>query len=133
MKLSKSDMEDYAKHFKESDFWKKVKSVSKAAGVKIVYSALLLFYVLKDEHVPKKSKWIIYGALGYFILPTDIIPDYIPVLGFFDDLTVLLIALGEVTQHITPEIMEKAKNKLTEWFGAFDEKEVQDIDEKLAD
>ena len=131
MKFKKSDFEKYAEHFKESDFWTKLTRVAKSAGIKLVYSALLLYYVLRDENVPSTSKWIIYGALGYFILPTDIIPDFIPILGYLDDLSVLLFAIGEITNHISPEVMESSKNKLAEWFGAFDESEVADIDAKL--
>lgn len=131
-KMKDFDFERYAQYFRESDFWNKLGNVARKAGIKIVYSALLLYYVMMDEAVPKTSKWLVAGALGYFILPFDFIPDFIPVLGFVDDLSILLLALGEVAHYIDEEIQEKAKNKLTEWFNTFDEGDVKDIDSKIA-
>ena len=125
------DFNKYIKYFKESEFWNKAANVARRAGVKLIYSALLLYFVMRDENVPQKSKWLIAGALGYFILPTDFVPDFIPVVGFIDDLSALLFALGEVTYYITPEIQENAKNKIAEWFGTFDEEEVKDIDSRV--
>ena len=59
----------YSKHFSEKSLWEKIKTYSKDAGVKVVYVALLLFYVMKDDAVAIKSKLTIAAALGYFILP----------------------------------------------------------------
>ena len=59
----------------------------------------------------------ILGALGYFILPLDFIPDAILGLGFTDDLAALAWALFKMKQYITPEIERKARERLREWFG----------------
>ena len=82
MKMNKPDnIEQYRGNYSESGFWAKVKKVAKKAGVKVIYVALILYYELADPNVSPKEKAIIIGALGYFILPIDLIPDAIPVLG----------------------------------------------------
>ena len=60
---------------------------------------------------------MIYGALAYFISPIDIIPDLLPGLGYTDDLTVLLAAIGIVAANITPAIKEQARAKASDWFS----------------
>jgi uncharacterized membrane protein YkvA (DUF1232 family) len=130
-KQFKEDFEKFKKEFSESKFWHKLQQFGRSAGIKVTYSALLLYYLIKDEHVPVTTKAVLIGALGYFIFPIDIIPDVIPILGFADDLAVLLYAITEASKYITEEIQEKAKIKLTDWFGKFDESEVEDIDSKI--
>ena len=56
------------------------------------------------------------GALAYFISPIDAIPDPIPVIGFTDDLGVLIGAVATIAMHITPKEKKKAKKKMDEWF-----------------
>ncbi|MGM9748166.1 MAG: YkvA family protein [Candidatus Cryptobacteroides sp.] len=55
--------------------------------------------------------------MGYFILPTDLIPDLIPVLGFTDDVAALTLAYKAIQASVTPEIDAKAKEKIAEWFN----------------
>lgn len=57
------------------------------------------------------------GALGYLILPIDLIPDVVPVLGLTDDAAAITLAYDTVKASITPEIERKAKEKLAQWFG----------------
>ena len=121
----------YSKYFSEESLWEKLKKFSKTAGVKVVYAVLLLFYAMKDKSVSVKSKLTIVAALGYFILPADAIFDLTPIIGFSDDLGVLLFALTQIASNITPEIREKAKGKLNDWFGEIDEKEIQELEDKL--
>ncbi len=118
------DYEKYQGSFSAENFWAKVKSVAKKAGVKVVYVALILYYELTDPDIDAKEKAVIIGALGYFILPIDLIPDTIPVVGFTDDLAALVAAYKFVRHNITPEVEVKAKAKLAEWFGDVDENEI---------
>ena len=120
-----NDYAVYASDYSAEGFWDKIKSVAKKAGIKVVYAALLLYYVVTDENVSKKDKALIYGALGYFILPIDVIPDAIPGVGYSDDLAVLILALKAVWENVTPEIKAKAKNKLSEWFGTIQESDLK--------
>ena len=87
--------------------------------------ALLLYYTLKSSHVSNTEKAIICGALGYFILPIDIIPDYIPFIGYTDDLTVMIYAYNRVKSNIDDNIREKAKYKLHSILGHYDNSEIE--------
>ena len=121
----------YSKLFSEESLWEKIKQYSKAAGVTVVYAALLLYYVMKDKNTSVKSKITIAAALGYFIVPTDAIFDLTPLIGYSDDLGVLLFALGQISSNITPEIKEKARKKLSDWFGEISEDELRTLEEKI--
>ena len=57
----------------------------------------------------------------------SIIPDFIPSLGFADDWAALLAAIYYVTKAVTPEIKEKAKQRLNKWFGSFAEENLGDL------
>lgn len=121
MKMNKPDnIEKYQGNYSESGFWNKVKKVALKAGAKVIYVALILYYELADPNVSPKEKAIIIGALGYFILPLDLIPDAIPVLGFSDDLAALVAAYGYVKGYLTPEVKLRARKKLCEWFDIDD-------------
>ncbi len=119
-----TDTKDYEQHYNENSFWNKVLSMAKKAGIKIIYLALLLYYYLNSSHVSTTDKAIVYGALGYFIFPFDIIPDYIPFIGYTDDFTVLYYAYKRVKSKIDDSIREKAKNKLNSIFGNYEQSEI---------
>lgn len=123
---SPKDIEKYQEHYSEPKFAGKLAKVAKSAGRKIVYAALLLYYVLKSPSVKKGDKTTIIGALGYFILPLDILPDFIPMVGFTDDLSAILLALHAVWKNITPEIKAMAAAKASELFGDFNQQEIDD-------
>jgi len=106
----------YQKNYSDDQFWGKLKKVARKAGAKLVYCALLLFYVLKNPATPRADRAKILGALGYFILPLDIIPDFIPIAGFSDDLAALMWGIYSVATNITPEVRLQAKEKLVQWF-----------------
>lgn len=114
--LEPDKIEKYGEHYNEPGLWKKIATVARRAGSKVIYPVLLLYYVLQDENTPLKHKAMIIGALGYFILPIDIIPDILPILGFTDDLAALAACVKALVSSITPEIKEKAKRKLSDWF-----------------
>jgi len=104
----------FTEYYSETELFKKISAWGIKIGAEILYFALILFYVLTDEKTSLKNKLIIMGALGYFILPTDLISDFIPVLGFTDDAAFLSFAVMSISDSITPEIKEKAKEKLKE-------------------
>ncbi len=122
-------MKGKEKYYSDGKFWSKVKSYGERAGKKTVYYSLLLYYTAKSSDVPKSSKMIILGALGYLILPIDLIPDFIPVIGLADDATVIIAAVFKVISHIDGDIKNKAKQKMSDLFNnmIFD----KEIDEEL--
>jgi uncharacterized membrane protein YkvA (DUF1232 family) len=121
------NLEKYASFFTDDKFWHKLARAFKKAGIKVVYAALLLVYVVKSPLTSKKDKGKILGALGYFILPIDVIPDWIPVAGYTDDLAALTWAIYSVAKNVTPEVKQQAKAKLKELFGEYDEKDLQGL------
>ena len=120
------NVEQYESHYSEAKFGAKLPKVARKAGSKLVYCLLLLYYVLKSPTVSRGDKSKIYGALGYFILPLDLLPDFIPMAGYADDLSAVLWALHTVWKNITPEIKAQAAAKTREWFGNFDQKAVEE-------
>ena len=111
----------YADQYNENAFWKKLQKFARKAGIKVTYAALLLFYVLKSPMTSSKDRAKILGALGYFILPIDLVPDFIPIAGYTDDLAALTWGVYCVIKSITPEVKAQAAAKLHEWFGDFDD------------
>lgn len=126
-KNTPEDIVKYQGSYSENKFWKKLAKAAKWAGEKLVYAALILFYVLKSGTTSKADRAKILGALGYFILPMDLIPDWIPIAGYTDDLAALTWAVYAVAKNITPEVRRSAREKLSEWFGEYDEKALGDL------
>lgn len=122
---------NYSKYYSETRLWEKIKKVSKAAGTKVVYSVLLLYYAMQDKSMSMKTRLSIAAALGYFILPTDAIFDLTPIIGFSDDLGVLMFVLTQISASITIEVKDKAKQKIEAWFGKIDDEKLREIDEKI--
>lgn len=121
----------YIAYFSEKSLWEKIRNYSRSAGTQVIYGVLLLYYVMKDKSTKVKTKLSIAAALGYFILPTDALFDLTPLIGYSDDLGVLLFALSQVSANITPEIREKARRKMSEWFGTIEEKELRELEDKI--
>ena len=124
------DIEKYEGHYDEAKLGNKLARVARKAGSKLVYAVLLLYYVLKSPQVSRSDKGKIYGALGYFILPLDIRPDFIPLAGYTDDLSAVIWALHIVWKNITPEVKAQAAAKTREWIGGFDQKKADEQIEK---
>lgn len=87
---------------------------------KLVYWLLLPYYVLKSKAVSKGDKAKIYGALGYFVLPFDIVPDFVPIAGLSDDLSLLAWAIYTIWKNTTPEIKALASARTEKIFRKSD-------------
>lgn len=111
------DYKKYTNYFTDIKFWEKMKEVAKKVGLKVTSYALILYYVLEKDEVPLKDKIIITGALGYFILPIDLIPDFIPIAGYTDDEAGMLFAIKKCMNYVDDEIKEKVSAKLVSWFN----------------
>jgi uncharacterized membrane protein YkvA (DUF1232 family) len=88
-------------------FWIKLKQV--VAKIPFTEDLLAAYYCAFDRQTPRHVQAALLGALAYFILPFDFIPDMLPVLGFTDDAAVLATAMRLVAAHITPEHREAAR------------------------
>ena len=108
---------DYGRKFSEKSFWRKVGRYAKVAGRQVVEKGLTLYYCLEDKDTPKRAKALIIGSLGYFIMPVDAIPDLAPLVGYTDDLGVIVMTLSTVAASLKREHWEKAALKTKDWFG----------------
>jgi uncharacterized membrane protein YkvA (DUF1232 family) len=120
---------DYSDQYSEKSLFEKIKKVAKNAGIKVIYYVLIAYYLLQKKDLPKKEKAIIIGALGYFIMPFDLVADPTVAVGYVDDIGALALALGKVALYIDDEIKQKAKDKLRDIFGDYDDSELEEPDE----
>ena len=91
-------------------FWRKLKRV--AAHIPFAEELLAAYYCAFDRDTPLPVKATLVGALAYFILPVDAIPDVLPAIGFTDDAAVLATAIKLVVSHIRPAHREAARSAL---------------------
>ena len=108
-KMSLEDVKRYGKHFSELGLQEKIREVARLAGEQILLPVLRLWYVFRADSTPAVRKAYITGALGYFILPIDLIPDALGLFGFSDDLGVVMMITKWVSELITPEIEAQAQ------------------------
>ena len=91
-------------------FWIKLKKV--VGKLPFAEELLAAYYCAFDRQTPRHVQAALLGAIAYFILPFDFIPDMLPVLGFTDDAAVLATAIRLVAAHILPEHREAARAAL---------------------
>lgn len=91
-------------------FWIKFKKV--VASLPFAEDLLAAYYCAFDRQTPRHVQAALLGAIAYFVLPFDFVPDMLPILGFTDDAAVLATALRMVASHITPEHREAARAAL---------------------
>lgn len=106
---------EFSSQYSEEGFWDKAKKYAVVAGESVLEPALKMYYAATDADTPAWAKATIYGALGYFISPVDAIPDVIPVVGYSDDLGVLVAALAATAAHIKESHAQKAQETIQQW------------------
>jgi uncharacterized membrane protein YkvA (DUF1232 family) len=92
------------------ELWPKLRRV--ASRVPFAEDVVAAYYCVLDRETPTKVRAVLIGALAYFILPADAIPDILPVVGFTDDAGVIAAALAMVARHITDRHRDAAKAAL---------------------
>lgn len=100
--------------------WRTLSKATLSAGRKTLITALTLFYCLQDRDTPTWAKGVIVGALGYLVLPADLIPDILPGIGYGDDWGALVAALGTVAAYIKDEHKSKALAQVERLLGTSD-------------
>ena len=91
-------------------FWPKAKRV--AARLPFAEDLLAAYYCAFDRATPLQVKAALVGALAYFVLPADAMPDILPALGYTDDALVLVTALRMVSSHMRDAHHEAARQAL---------------------
>ena len=82
--------------------------------------ARLIWALLRDERTPMVRKVLLGGALGYLILPADLIPDRIPLIGGLDDLVVVVLAVDLFLDGVPSEVLVEKLDELGIERGSFD-------------
>jgi len=99
-------------------FWIKFKQV--VAKLPFAEDLLAAYYCAFDRETPRHVQVALLGALAYFILPFDFMPDMLPILGFTDDAAVLATVIRMVASNITSEHREAARAALKRGVEAAD-------------
>ena len=92
-------------------FWRKLKR--EVASVPFLEDVLTAHYCPFDRNTPVHVKAVLIGAIAYFVMPDDLIPDYLPIIGYADDAAVLGMAIKLMSSHIKPEHREAARRMVT--------------------
>jgi len=93
-----------------SEFWPKFRRF--AAQLPFAEDLLAAYFCAFDRNTPRRVQVALVGALAYFVLPFDFVPDMLPLIGFTDDAAVLATAIKLVASHITPQHREAARRAL---------------------
>ncbi|HHF3277179.1 TPA: YkvA family protein [Vibrio alginolyticus] len=96
----------------EKTFWRKMKGSVKKAGEEIAVMGIKSWLAMTDSNTSVRHKAILGGALAYFVLPTDMVPDVLAGVGFTDDMAALTLAANSVGNAITKEHEAQAREKL---------------------
>ena len=91
-------------------FWRKLRRT--LGRIPFAEDAVAAFYCATDSTTPLHARAIMLAALAYFVLPIDLVPDALTVIGFTDDATVLATAIAVAGAHIKDEHRAKAKRVL---------------------
>ncbi|TCT41754.1 YkvA family protein [Martelella mediterranea] len=91
-------------------FWGKLKKT--AAHIPFARDAVAAFYCATDKDTPLGARAILFAALAYFIMPADIIPDFFAIVGFSDDLAVLMTAMTMIRRNMQDTHYQKADHAL---------------------
>lgn len=77
---------------------------------------LALWFACRDAATPLLPKLLASAIVAYALSPIDLIPDFIPVLGFVDELILLPAAIYLVSRLIPADVMERSRSRAAQWF-----------------
>ena len=106
--------ESFSEYFSVSSLTTKVCNVASIATTELVRTVITLYVILEQPTVPVLVKATIVGALGYFICPIDLIPDFLPG-GLVDDLAILSTTLTQVYVYSNQDVRDRVEELLPEW------------------
>ena len=109
----------------------KLEKVAKKVGATILYPVLMLYNLMKAPTTPVQEKVMIVVPLAYFILPADMLPDFIPAMGFADDGVAIMASINQLSSSLTLEIQEQTKNQYRTMTGDDDTALVDSISDLI--
>ena len=99
--------------------WDKLKTYALRAGRVATKPILTFYYVMHQTETTTLEKALIYGAIAYIVIPSDLLPRRaLSILGILDDAAVIAYVYKKISGKITIEITNKVEDTLDRWFGA---------------
>jgi uncharacterized membrane protein YkvA (DUF1232 family) len=92
------------------EFWERIKTLGRK--LPFAESAVAAAYCAADPATPSRVKLLALGAIAYFVMPIDGIPDFLPLIGFTDDAAVIAATIAAIRMHMKAEHWEKAREFL---------------------
>lgn len=100
------------------NIWNAIQKNATKVGIEVTRTMLELYFVLKSPNTTMINKTLIVAALGYQLLPEDVLPrNKYGILGFIDNGVTLAFAYNRVKSSVTPEIETQVNNILTSWLA----------------
>jgi uncharacterized membrane protein YkvA (DUF1232 family) len=87
--------------------WRKARALG--SQLPFAEDVIAAYFCVMDDATPRRVKLVLLGALAYFVMPFDLIPDFLPLLGYTDDAAVMAAAFAAVASSITDEHRKKAR------------------------
>lgn len=104
---------------KFAELWEKLKTYALKAGRVATKPILTFYYVMRNTENTTLEKALIYGAIAYIVIPSDLLPRRVMgLLGILDDAAVIAYVYNRISKKITVEITNKVEETLDNWFGA---------------
>lgn len=104
---------------KFAELWEKLKTYAIKAGRVATKPILTFYYVMRNAETTTLEKALIYGAIAYIVIPSDLLPRRVMgLLGILDDAAVIAYVYNRISKKITVEITNKVEETLDNWFGA---------------
>lgn len=116
MKIEISNLPVVHQQPDERQFWRKLVRV--LAHIPFAEDLVAAWYCAKDPATPVRVRALLWGAVAYFILPVDVMPDYLVGLGFSDDAAVVAMVISLLSRHIEPRHRQAAEARLAALRGA---------------
>ncbi len=91
-------------------FWPKLART--AARIPFADQVIAVYYAARDPETPTAAKGLMLGALAYFVMPIDAIPDVLAGIGFTDDAAVIAAVIATLGAHIRPRHRDAAQKVL---------------------
>lgn len=104
---------------KFAQLWDKIKTYALRAGRVATKPILTFYYVMSQSETTTLEKALIYGAIAYIVIPSDLLPRRVlGWLGILDDAAVIAYVYNKVSNKVTAAIRNQVDSQLDEWFGA---------------
>ena len=103
-----------------SSLWDKICEWARKTGRVTSRPVLLMYFVMTSKDTPWKDKATIFTAISYLVLPIDLISaKRLPIIGWIDEATSLVVTIQKMQKYVTPEIQRKADDVLDRWFPEY--------------